>query len=151
MPLDKIETCLRDGSLQHGYVPGPILSLQVLAFPVQKALNVIHPHYAGLYSGKAFTKFLAKTLPEPDMNVQDTKIPFACIATNLIDGRAYKLSEGRLATAIKASSAISPVLRPVPIGDQTVSRWRHQRQPARQSSAGRRALESLLGCSSTSR
>jgi len=115
--LDQIETCMTDGSLQHGYVPGPIPP-QVLAFPVQKALNVIHKHYAGLYSGKAFTKFLAKTLPDPDMNVQDTKIPFACIATNLIDGRAYKLSEGRLATAIKASSAISPILRPVPIGDK---------------------------------
>ena len=52
------------------------------------------------------------------MNISDTKIPFSAVAVNLLDGKAYRITEGRLATAIKASSAISPIIRPVPIGDK---------------------------------
>src|SRR5262249_47311696 len=52
------------------------------------------------------------------MNVQDTKIPFSAVGTNLIDGKAYRISQGRLSTAIKASCAISPLIRPVPIDDK---------------------------------
>jgi NTE family protein len=69
--------------------------------------------YAGLFSGKKFLKFLDKRLPENAKNVEDTKIPFVAVVTNLCDGKSYKLAKGDLAQAILASSALPPVVRPV--------------------------------------
>lgn len=117
LDLDRISEVLSDGSLKHAYAAGP-LPPKILIAPMEKLFNPFSNHYAGLYSGKRFTKFLDKTLPTENMNIQDTKIPFSVVATNLLDGKAYRLSEGRMSTAIKASSALSPILRPVPIGDK---------------------------------
>jgi len=52
------------------------------------------------------------------MDISETKIPFSSVATNLIDGKAYRITKGRLATAIKASAAITPIIQPVAIGNK---------------------------------
>jgi len=114
--LDRITEMLEDGSLRKAYLG--MVPPKIMIAPMEMMLNPLHKRYAGLYSGKKFTKFLDKNLPQKDMNVQDTRIPFTAVATNLIDGKAYRLSEGRLATVIKASSALTPIIKPVPIGDK---------------------------------
>jgi NTE family protein len=115
MTLDSISELLEDGSLRHAYMPTAIVP-KVLIAPLSRLS--LHPHYAGLFSGKKFTQYLQSVLPKPDMDVSATKIPFSAVATNLIDGKAYTLSDGSLATAMKASSAISPLLQPVAVGDK---------------------------------
>ena len=118
LSIDQIKDCMADGSMRHAYMPGPIPP-KVLLAPLQKVVNPFgSKHYAGLFSGKKFTKYLDSVLPEPNMNVQDTKIPFSAVGTNLLDGKAYRMSEGRLSTVMMASSAISPILQPVTIGDK---------------------------------
>ena len=120
VPLDQIETMLEDGSLRKSYTPF-FIPPKILISPIEK---LGHPFgsknpYAGLFSGKTFQKYLSSKLPKPDMSVNETKIPFSAVATNLVDGQAYRISDGTtLATAIHASSAISPLLKPVPIGDK---------------------------------
>jgi len=117
LPIDRIKECMANGSMRHAYMPMSITS-KVLSVPAQKFASPFKPkHYAGLFSGKKFTKYLDSVLPEPNMNVQDTKIPFSAVGTNLLDGKAYRLSEGRLSTVLQASSAISPIIQPVAIGD----------------------------------
>jgi NTE family protein len=116
MSLEQISELLANGSFRKAYMG--FIPPKILIAPMEDLLNPFHKQYAGLYSGKKFTKFLANHLPEKDMNVQDTKIPFSAVATNLLDGKAYRLSEGRLATVIKASSALTPLLKPVAIGDK---------------------------------
>jgi NTE family protein len=118
LSIDKIKECMDDGSMRHAYMPMSISS-KLLASGAQKLASPFLPkHYAGLFSGEKFTKYLDSVLPEPNMNVQDTKIPFSAVGTNLLDGKAYRLSEGRLSTVLKASSAISPIIQPVAIGDK---------------------------------
>ncbi len=118
VPLADIQTMMQDGSMRKAYTPMS-LAPKVLLTGVSK-LNPFHGKnpYAGLYSGKAFRKYLSKKLPRPDMLVSETKIPFSAVATNLVDGQAYRISDGPLAIAIQASSAISPLIKPVPIGDK---------------------------------
>ncbi len=46
-------------------------------------------------------------------NIRETKIPFACIATDLVSGRPVIFNEGDLRTAVRASSSIPGYLPPV--------------------------------------
>lgn len=118
VPIEDIRKMMQDGTMRKAYTPIPLAPKVVLS-----GIGKLSPFkgknpYAGLYSGKSFRKFLAKNLPKPDMQFSETKIPFSAVATNLIDGQAYRISEGPLAIAMAASSAISPLIKPVPIDDK---------------------------------
>lgn len=117
VPLEDIEKMVLDNSLKRAYIPGFILPTIILN-PLQKVFHPFRKHYAGIFSGKKFGRFLEKKLPEGIVNVEDTPIPFSAVATNLIDGKAYRISDGRLSTAIRASSTIPSVLQPVAIGEK---------------------------------
>lgn len=49
-------------------------------------------------------------------NLEDMKIPFKCVATELYSGKLHVFSKGNAAKAIQASSCIPTVFRPVKIG-----------------------------------
>lgn len=118
VPLEKITTHLDDLSLRKAYMPCGIVK-KIATIPLRKACHPFAPkQYAGLWTGEKLTEYLEQVLPQKNMEVQDTKIPFSSVATNLLDGKAYRITRGRLSTAIKASSAISPLIRPVPIDDK---------------------------------
>lgn len=48
-----------------------------------------------------------------DRSISDLAIPFACVATELASGREIWLREGRLSAAIRASTALPGLFRPV--------------------------------------
>jgi predicted acylesterase/phospholipase RssA len=117
VPLDDIEKIMLDGSLRKAYMPG-LIPPKLLVSPVEKMMHPFKKHYAGLWTGKKLGQFLEKQLPKGIENVDDTLIPFSAVATNLIDGKAYRISDGKLSTAIRASSTIPALLQPVAIGDK---------------------------------
>lgn len=117
VPLEKIEKMMLDDSLRSSYQPGGIPP-KVLISPLAKLMHPMKKHYAGLWTGKKFSRFLDSQLPDKVVNVEDTPIPFSAIATNLIDGKAYRISNGKLSTAIRASSTIPPLLQPVAIDNK---------------------------------
>ncbi len=117
VPLEDIEKMVLDESLKRAYVPGWI-PLSVILVPFKKVFHPFKKHYAGIYSGNRFGEFLEEKLPDGVKNIEDTPIPFSSVATNLIDGKAYRISNGRLSTAIRASSTIPSLLQPVAIGDK---------------------------------
>lgn len=49
----------------------------------------------------------------PDINIEDTKLPFAAIALDLISGKEVVIDHGSLRTAISATSALPGILPPV--------------------------------------
>lgn len=49
----------------------------------------------------------------PDMNIQDTRIPFYAVSTDLITGKQIVLSEGPLRQAVLASSSVPGACEPV--------------------------------------
>jgi NTE family protein len=118
VPLADISTDLENRSLRKAYMPGG-LTRKIALVPFSKVLHPLRPkHYAGLWSGEKLTRYLDGILPRPNMDLSDTKIPFSAVATNLIDGKAYRITKGRLSTAIKASAAISPLIQPVAMKDK---------------------------------
>ncbi len=48
-----------------------------------------------------------------DMLIEDMKIPFKCVATDLLSGKAHVFDSGNAALAIRASCTIPGVFRPV--------------------------------------
>jgi NTE family protein len=112
--LDTLEKYSKDGSLRKAYLPK---LFSVLLIPVTKIVPCKNK-YAGLSSGRKYEKKLLRAIPEECRSFENMRIPFSAVATNLLDGNAYRISDGDLACAIKASSAISPLIKPVKIGDK---------------------------------
>ncbi len=81
-----------------------------------KAFDIIDPAVApltklGLLKGNKMRKLLLSSLG--DMTFDQLKIPFACVATDILGGRSVELKEGSVVEAVRASSAIPTVFRPV--------------------------------------
>jgi len=114
--LSQIESLGTDGKLRKQYVPR---MAKLLLMPISKLTQPFRKEQlAGLVSGNRFERYIDKLIPEGSKDMENLRIPFSAVATNLIDGKAYRISEGKLSTAIRASSTISPLLRPVRIGDK---------------------------------
>ncbi len=49
----------------------------------------------------------------PDISIEETQIPFACVATDIRNGKRVMYTKGRLRTAISASCALPGIFPPV--------------------------------------
>lgn len=89
----------------------------VLEIPVKKGIPVIS---TGLISGQKMEMELAK-ITWSAHNVRDFSklpIPFACIATDIVTGKAVVLNKGYLPEALRASMAIPSILAAVDKDDK---------------------------------
>lgn len=116
VPLAKIELLIRDGKVKKAFKPVPPV-VQVFKKFVQVFKFWGKEEYPGFYSGESLEKFISKQVEEDRQNLETTSPKFACTAVDLIDGNAYRLEEGNLAKALRASSSFPPLLQPVPIED----------------------------------
>ena len=57
----------------------------------------------------------------PDIQIQDTRIPFRAVATDLINGEQIVFSQGSLRQAVLASCAVPGVMEPIREGDRLLS------------------------------
>lgn len=65
----------------------------------------------GLLKGNKYQKFLNTFLD--NLNIQDCQIPFTAVATDIFSGQTIYLDSGNLAQAIRASSGIPLIFKPV--------------------------------------
>jgi NTE family protein len=73
-----------------------------------------HPD-VGLYRGGKFANFLNKQAPEGRRDIENAKIPFRAVATDLFTGEPYIIDKGPIGTALRASAAIPWLRKPVPL------------------------------------
>ncbi|HEY9772770.1 MAG TPA: patatin-like phospholipase family protein [Planktothrix sp.] len=117
---DQIEQQLLDKKMLRAYNTVPI-PLRVAAIPI-----CLIPHlfgyrpYDGLYRGSKFRNYLNNSVAASDRDIQDLKIPFAAVASNLVDGTALTIDKGNLGLALQASSAIPFLRRAVPVGESAL-------------------------------
>lgn len=78
-------------------------------FQVLKSLNRI-----AFFSEEKTEEIFSKL---PDVNVEDLKIKFSAIATDLLSGNEINFTKGKLGQVLRASSAIPGVFPPVKIDD----------------------------------
>lgn len=113
--IDTLEHFGRD--LRRNYLPGKYR--YALKLPIAKLFEKFRANrYAGVCTGKRLEKYIESLIPEQCKEFENLKVPFSAVACNLRDGKAYRISDGHLATAIRASSSIAPILKPVEIGDK---------------------------------
>lgn len=66
--------------------------------------------YSGLVEGKRITEFMKSIIGNP--NIEDLKIPFAAIATDVLNGREVVITKGSAIEAIRASISIPGIFTP---------------------------------------
>ena len=69
----------------------------------------------GLFRSKKYKELIRKTLPIK--TYEHLKIPFCCVATDIVSGETVVLDSGNLAENVSASSAMPSIFRPVKQGD----------------------------------
>lgn len=82
-----------------------------------KSLLKRSPHGSNLWD-KKFNLFFKKIIG--DIKIEELKIPFCAVGSNLLTGKIVKMSSGSLITAMEASSAIPLVVSPVKIDDDYI-------------------------------
>lgn len=115
--LDKLEHLGIEGGVRKHYMPN--MASHVVLMPISKLLQPFRKNKcAGLVSGNRLESYLDTLIPPDATDMAQLHIPFSAVATNLKDGKAYRISEGKLATAIRASASMPELLRPVMMGDK---------------------------------
>jgi len=66
--------------------------------------------YSGLVEGKRITEFIKSIIGTP--NIEDLKIPFATIATDVMSGREVIMTKGSTVEAVRASISIPGIFTP---------------------------------------
>ena len=111
--LDSLAELFDRSELMKAYMPIPLAERLAFA-PIMFTPRLLGYHpYDGLYDGKKFTKFFNRLLGDNPHKIEELHKPFGAICTNLIDGKAYRISSGDLGTAIQASSAVPGLKKPV--------------------------------------
>ncbi len=84
----------------------------VLNLDRRKATSFFTPTipYSGLVEGKRITEFMKSIIGNP--NIEDLKIPFAAIATDVLNGREVVITKGSAIEAIRASISIPGIFTP---------------------------------------
>ena len=82
-----------------------------------KSLFLRSPHGNNLWD-KKFTLFFKNIVG--DIKIEELKIPFCAVGSNLLTGKIVKMNSGSLITAMEASSAIPLVVNPVKIDDNYI-------------------------------
>lgn len=121
VPISRMEQMIRDQSLVHAYIRTPI-ALQLAMIPFEILPRGFGKHgLIGFASGEKFRRFIDKQLPENKRQIEDTKIPFAAVTTDLETGNPYVLKEGSISQALEASSAVPFLKRPVRINGKVLN------------------------------
>jgi NTE family protein len=70
----------------------------------------------GVVKGERILKFVEKNIGVK--NIEELKIPFAAVATDIYTGDRVVFKRGSISTAVRASSAIPGVFKPVSVGQR---------------------------------
>lgn len=118
---DYIAGCSMGAVVGGGYASG--LSVEQLLHSIRelKAVDLLDPAgmaitKLGLFKGNKVRNILLEKIG--DVDFKDLKIPFVCVAVDILSGRLVLLNEGSVTDALRASSAIPTVFRPVRSGDR---------------------------------
>lgn len=90
-----------------------ILKLKVLDFFDLNAFNIIKE---GASTGKKMVRFLQRI--GANVNIEDLKIKFACVACDLKTGTPYIFDKGNLAVAMRCSSSVPGLFAPYKLDDK---------------------------------
>jgi NTE family protein len=115
--IDDIESKFTTPKIMKNFmtVSLPTRMALVPVFTIPRILGW-HP-YDGFYFGNKYRKYLESCFPQNCRRIQDTKIPFRAVCTDLVTGQLRYLDEGPIGYALQASCAVPILRKPVPTAD----------------------------------
>lgn len=118
VPICQLEDKFTHGIVMKHFMTAPV-GVRLAVAPAFLPMKALGSHqYDGLYRGNIFRKYLDKSVPQENKNIESFRIPFCAVALNLIDGKPYALSKGNFGRALQASCALPVLRRPVRIDDK---------------------------------
>lgn len=114
VPVSEIERLMVEGEFKKAWFPKSIplqAALYAPKYVMATALNM--KPTLGLYSGKEIAKFMNKHLPHDQRKIEQLKIPFACMTTDVLDSQPVWMRQGNIAEAVQASCACPFLYRPL--------------------------------------
>lgn len=115
VPMEKIAEVFEKNIFTKEFTPMPILTLALVPARLTGRLVGRKP-YDGLYNGGKFKKYADRM--SSCKKIEELKIPFAAVVTNVVTGQSCRLTEGDLGLAMQASTAVPELRKPVQIGDK---------------------------------
>ncbi len=113
VPVAEIERLMLNGKVRKAFMPIPLKLQAAWSIPRDMFLRTLGAKpQVGFYSGKSLSKFIRKQMPPDVKRMEDMKIPFAVIATNILDTRATWIARGDIGEAVRASASIPFVYKP---------------------------------------
>jgi NTE family protein len=83
------------------------------SFIINGYMHIVEETKTAFFTLEQLEKIVCALLP--DIDIADTKIPFACLVTDLSNGKAKVFTKGSLRTSVIASSSIAGIFPPVVI------------------------------------
>ena len=115
---DYIAGCSMGSVVGAAYARG--LSIEEMRHALQKLrlLDLIQPTKmrGGFFDPEKIKKILIRYMGDPSFSM--LKIPFRCIATDMVTQEIVEFSEGKVLDGVMASSCIPAVFKPVEMGDK---------------------------------
>jgi NTE family protein len=113
MPAREIANLFLTGKWQRAV--GNHFYIKSLFIPVTKIIPLsARNRWPGVLDGKHYENFMRERLPS---DFDQLPIRFRAVSVDLCTGKSVVLSSGNLSRAILASSAATPAIRPVEMGD----------------------------------
>lgn len=116
VPIETLREEFESGRAMRHFMPVPLAAGIVLQPVLFSARLFGRKTYDGLYPGSMFRKYLESVTPESAKQIQNLKTPYAAVCLNLLDGKPYMVRGGSLVEAMRASSAVPGLRRPIPFG-----------------------------------
>lgn len=118
VPVETLRQEFENGRAMRHFMPVPMV-VGVILEPALLATRLLgRKSYDGIYPGVAFRRYLDKVVPQSAKEIQSLPIPYAAVTLNLLDGKPYMVRGGSLVEAMRASSAVPGLRRPIPFGDK---------------------------------
>lgn len=118
VPISKLHDEFESGRAMKHFMPVS-LPMAIMLEPFMLGARLFGAKsYDGLYPGMIFRKYLEKMTPEGSGEIQNLKTPYAAVVLNLVDGKPYMITGGSLAKAMRASSSVPGLRKPVQYGDK---------------------------------
>lgn len=118
VPIETLKEEFESGRAMRHFMPVPVLVGLALQPVVLSTRLLGSKQYDGLYPGRFFRNYLESVVPESAKQIQNLKTPYAAVCLNLLDGKPYMVRGGSLVDAMRASSAVPGLRRPIPFGDK---------------------------------
>lgn len=115
MPMEKLNKLFEQNTFTKEFAPVPILRLIVEPAELMLRLFGYRP-YDGLYHGWKLRRFVNNQTNH--RRIEDLRIPFAAVVTDVVSGQSHRITEGELGAALTASTAVPVLRKPVQIGER---------------------------------